>query len=204
MKDKLKNPLIQQYILEIALPVVGYFFFDWSITIIAVFYLVDWFCAEIARNRRVFKVYINTKNSKQNGFIYSLMIGGFLFALTFAWTYWNFEMRYADQLPKMYEELSVFAREELWFLVPIVYLVYHLKDVMTFYAPRRFLKRDYQKMVKFQLVELVIFSALVIIGVLLWRMLEISDVLAIISFIILKIGFDILVARVFDVKYKTP
>ena len=203
MKEKLRNPLIQQYVLEIALPLVGYFFFDWSITIIAVFYLIDFFCAEIARNRRVFKVFKNTPNAKQNPFIYSMMAGGFLFAFSFAWTYWNFEMRYANDLTVMYTELKEFAREEIWFLLPLVYFVYHMKDVMTFYAPRRFMKRDYQKMVKYQVLELTILTILIVAGVFCWSFFEIGDIVAMIAFIVLKVGFDILVARTFDVKYQT-
>lgn len=203
MKEKFKNPIIQQYVLEIALPIVGYFFFDWSITIIAVFYLIDYFCAEIARNRRVFKVYKNTKNAKQNGFVFSMFFGASLFALAFAFTYLNFELRYAKNLQAMYAELLEFAKDELWFLLPVVYLVYHLKDVMTFYAPRRFLKRDYKKMVKYQIMEMTILVVLILFGVFCWRYFQLNDIVAIFSFIIIKIGFDILVARTLDAKYKT-
>lgn len=203
MKEKLRNPLIQQYILEIALPVVGYFFFGWSITIIAVFYLIDFFCAEIARNRRVFKVYKHTTKAKQNAFILSLLAGGFLFAISTAWTWWNFEVKHASNLDSFYKELIQFMKEEGWMILPLVYFVYHLKDVMTFYAPRRFLKRDYLKMVKFQIIELSVLTGLILTGVFLWRYLELGDVLALMSFIILKIGFDILVARTLDAKYTT-
>lgn len=202
MKEKLKNPLVQQYFLEIALPVVGYFFFDWSVTIIAAFFLIDFFCAEIARNRRVFKVYRSTKNANQTFFIISMMTGGFLFALSLAWTWWNFEMRFENTLDHFYLELTDFAREEMWFLLPLVYFVYHVKDVMTFYMPRRFLKRDYKKMVKFQILELLVMTSLILIGVSCWRYFEMDDLTAIFSFIIFKIAFDILIARFFDAKYR--
>ena len=200
-KEKLKNPLIQQYLLEIALPIVGYFFFDWSITIIAVFYLVDYLSAEIARNRRVYKVYKNTTNASSNGFIVSMMVGGFFFALSTAWTWWNFEEKFSNSRDAFYNELINFAREELWILLPLVFFVYHVKDIMTFYAPRRFMKRDYRKMVKFQLVEIMILTILILSGTFCWRYFEISDVVAIISFIVLKIGFDILVTRTLDAHY---
>lgn len=202
VKERLRNPLIQQYVLEIALPLVGYFFFDWSLTIIAVFYLIDFLGAEIARNRRVYKVFKSTPNAKQNGFVISLMAGGFLFALCAAWVWWNFELKMARNLPGFYSELREFSREELWFLLPLVYFVYHIKDVMTFYMPRRYMKRDYSKMVRFQIVELFVLTLIILVGTVCWRYFEIGDVEAIVIFIVLKIGFDILVARALDSKYK--
>ena len=40
-KLNFKNPFVQQYILELLLPIIGYFFFNWTLPIIAVFYLMD-------------------------------------------------------------------------------------------------------------------------------------------------------------------
>jgi hypothetical protein len=201
VKKHLKNPLIQQYVLEILLPIIGYFFFGWSINIIAAFYLVDYSCAEIARNRRVFKVY--KQKSENNPFLFytSVITGVLLFSVTVWWVWTVLQVQQFDYEAELIEELTAFAKEELWLLFPIVYLVYHIKDVMTFYMPRRFLKYDYLKMVKFQLIELIILTVLIFAGTLVWVFTDLEDVTVLIAFIILKLGFDILIVRSLDSKY---
>lgn len=202
IKQKLKNPLIQQYVLEILLPIVGYFFFDWSLNIIAAFYLVDYACSEVARNRRVFKVYKNHDSDSVVWFILSLLGGAVLFFITLWWVWIVLSVQEVDYEPELIRELTAFAKEELWLLLPIVYLVYHMKDVMTFYMPRRYMKYDYKKMVSYQLVELTILTVLIFGGTLLWVFTDMHDIPVLISFIIIKIGFDILVARTLDQKYQ--
>lgn len=205
IKKQLKNPLVQQYVLEIALPLVGYFFFDWSMAVIAAFYLLDFFSAEIARNRRVYKVFKNTNAAKIDRFFISLCVGSLFFVVSLFWTWENLILMTDGKagLLALHEELIAFAKEELWLLLPVVYFVYHLKDVMTFYMPRRFVNYNYEKMVKFQLVELFILTALIIGGVFSWRYFQLSDLTVLLGFIVIKIGFDILVARSLDAKYQT-
>ena len=205
IKKQLKNPLIQQYILEIALPLVGYFFFGWSMAVIAAFYLLDFFSAEIARNRRVYKVFKTTSSAKIDRFMVSLFVGSLLFIVSLFFTWENLILMTEGEegLIVLHEELITFAKEELWLLLPVVYFVYHLKDVMTFYMPRRFMNYDYVKMVKFQLIELLMLTALIMIGVFSWRYFQLPDLTVLIAFIVLKLGFDILIARTLDAKYQT-
>lgn len=203
IKKQLKNPLVQQYVLEIALPLAGYFFFDWSLAIIAAFYLLDFFSAEIARNRRVYKVFKSTGSAKVDRFMISLFVGGLFFFVSLYWTWENLILMTDGEegLIALHEELKAFAREELWLLVPIVLFVYHLKDVMTFYMPRRYMKYNYEKMVKFHLIELLILTTLILIGVFCWRYFQLADLTVLIGFIVVKLGFDILIARSLDARY---
>lgn len=201
IKKQLRNPIVQQYVLEIALPLVGYLFFDWSLTIIAVFYLIDFLASEVARNRRVYKVYRQNQNNSISNFVLSAIGGGLIFLAVSVLSWFIFTDVYADNLDFFYAEIIEFAKGEMWLLIPIVYLVYHLKDVMMFFAPRRFLNRDYQKMVKYQLLELIILLALISGGLLLWRYMQVDDIVAIIIFLVIKIGYDILIARTLDQKY---
>lgn len=202
VKKQLKNPLIQQYILEILLPIVGYFFFDWSLNIIAAFYLTDYACSEIARNRRVYKVYKNKNDHQPTWFGLSLIGGLTLFIFTTWWVWKVLSVQEVDYEPELIAELTAFAKEELWLLFPIVYLVYHMKDVMTFYMTRKFTKYHYKRMAIYQLIELAILTALVFSGTLLWIYTDMADVPVLISFIVIKIGYDILVARTLEKKYR--
>jgi hypothetical protein len=201
VKKQLKNPLVQQYVLEILLPLVGYFFFGWSITIIAAFYLIDYFSAEIARNRRVYKVFKASNENPLSFFVLSLVVGIILFVAVVWWVWLMLLWHNFDYEQEMTTELITFAKEELWLLLPVVYLVYHFKDTLTFYMPRKFLSYHFQKMVKYQMLELVILAILVFVGSFFWNYLGLDDISALISFVVIKIGYDILVIRKLDSKY---
>ncbi|MCB9224393.1 MAG: hypothetical protein R2780_06005 [Crocinitomicaceae bacterium] len=203
VKKQLKNPLVQQYVLEILLPIVGYFFFDWSLTIIAAFYLIDFFSSEIARNRRVYKVYSVNEVDTILPFIISLISGIILFSISILWVWLMLSWYHTDYEVEMITELKAFAREELWLLLPIVYLVYHVKDVMTFYMPRKFMQVRYKPMVKFQVLELLILTILILSGTFIWQFFQLPDLVVLFGFVIIKIGFDILVARTLDEKYQS-
>src|SRR5690606_31704192 len=143
MKEQLKNPLVQQYILEIALPLVGYLFFGWSIAVIIAFYFIDYFCSEIVRHRRHYKIMTHWNESKKLFFL-SLTTSILVFAgLSFyVWTMLGMK----DPFTNLHVlEIEEFAKSEGWFLIPIVYLANYMKDVMTFYAPRRFAKYNFRK-----------------------------------------------------------
>ena len=202
LKDKLRNPLIQQYILEIALPLVGYFFFGWTIPVIIAFYFVDYLASEVARNRRVYKVF-KTQQSQASitPFFVSVIIALILYTANLFWC-WHYTLIIFQNKLTVTEELTAFAKEELWLLVPVVYFVYHFKDVLTFYMPRKFMKCDYKKMVRYQMVELVVLTILTFAGMTIWAVFSFSNITVLISFIVLKLGFDILLVRSLKSKYR--
>ncbi|MBK9191411.1 MAG: hypothetical protein IPM77_07790 [Crocinitomicaceae bacterium] len=81
LRDKLRNPFVQQYILEILIPLAGYFWFDWTIEIIALFYLIDQFASEFSFLRKLKSV----AAYHQMSFSRHLIISAFSFVIFLLW-----------------------------------------------------------------------------------------------------------------------
>jgi len=195
IKSKLKNPLVQQYVLEIALPLLGYFVFGWHLSVIIAFYFIDFLVSEITRHRRFFA--IAKHYNYQTGFtaIMGIALSAiyFIAALTFALLImlnpdWVMSAEYKT-------ELSGFFAFEGWVLIPIVYLAYHMKDMMTFYMPRKFAKYDYLKTMKNFQVEITLMFVLIMFGLYAWYIFAIPDIWALLGFITVKLVFDFLIAE---------
>jgi len=199
MKEKLKNPFVRQYALEILLPLLGYYLFDWSLTVIALFYFVDYICSEIAKQRRIAKVY-SLNSSKLYLMVLSIFIGVLFFAFSISFTWIQIQEINSANYSEMTTEVMVFVKEELWFFLPLVYLMYHLKDTFTFYMPRRFLNYNFEKMVQLQMVESLIMSILIVSGVSLWNYYRFQDEIVLFGFMIIKVAFDLVVAKWLDKK----
>jgi hypothetical protein len=199
MKEKLKNPFVRQYALEILLPLIGYYLFEWSLTIIALFYFVDYICSEIAKQRRIYKVY-KINSSKLELFVLSVVVGVLFFAVSIIFSWIQIQEINVNNYPEMIAEVMVFVKEELWFFLPLVYLMYHLKDTFTFYMPRRFLNFDYKKMVQFQMIESLSMTILIIAGVSLWNYYRFQDEIVLFGFMIVKVAFDLIVSKWLDKK----
>jgi hypothetical protein len=193
MKSQLKNPLVQQYVLEIVLPLVGYFFFDWSISVIIAFYFMDYLASEATRHRRHLKIK-RASNQKSTLFVIGIIVSVLLFLMA-TYVAFFFLLQAADFDHKYINEVFSFLKSEGWLLLPIVILASHLKDVMTFYAPRRFLNYDYSKTMKFYFVEVVIQFVLICSGLFFWANYKLPDVPALIGFIVIKVLFDQLLVR---------
>ncbi len=193
LKQKLKNPFVQQSILEILLPIVGYFFFDWSLTIIAVFYLLDQFASELLFLRRLH--WIQTKGSNQSKIpvlllaiiFFSLFYGIELIVGSYFWIEFNL-----NQLGVLKAELLSFAKEELWILFPLIIYMYHLKDKFTFYMPRRYMNYDANKTFKMNVLSLLIVVLLVLTGLFVLNHINLNEITILFSFIGAKILFDFL------------
>lgn len=195
IKTKLRNPIFQQYVLEIALPLVGYFVFDWHLAVIIAFYFIDFLVSEITRHRRFFA--IAKHYNYQFGFTafagIALSAVYFLSALAFALIImfnpdWVFSSQYRA-------ELSSFFSFEGWVLIPIVYLAYHMKDMMSFYMPRKFAKYDYPKTMKNFQIEITLMFVLIMFGIYAWYIFAIADVWALLGFVSVKLVFDFLIAE---------
>ena len=183
MKTKLKNPIVQQYVLEIALPLIGYFFFDWSIAVIIVFYFMDYLASEISRHRRHFKIFKNSKTENKSLFFIGVGTSLMFYVVSLCWAIFNCVLLSKGQKVNHISEMEVFFKEEGWFLLPVVYLAYHFKDVMTFYMPRRFLNFDFKSTIRFFLVEISIMFVLIMTGIYCWAQFTIPEVPALCAFI---------------------
>ena len=201
-KEKLRNPFVQQYLIEILFPLIGFFFFDWSLTIIAVFYLVDQMASEILFIRRLHKI-SRTENKKNNKYV---LLAILIFLVLFLTQLFFLQNAFLDireiQSSQLNLEVWNFAKEELWLLFPVVLLVYHFKDQFTFYMTRRYLLYKVKRtFIYHQLLNLMSIGG-ILLGVISWSQSKISDVLVLIIFLISKIVFDFTIAKWADKKSK--
>ena len=130
----LKNPKVQQYTLELIFPIVGYVFFDWSLLIIIVFYLMDQLGSEVAFWFRL-KFVISFMPKKSNAllifeaFTFTLLYGIGLFWLLHIFMYHIYDCH----LYFLRLEWLTFVKGEFLILFPVLFLLHYLKDKMEFY-----------------------------------------------------------------------
>lgn len=196
-----RNPFVQQYLFEVLLPLVGYFFLGWSGLIIAVFYLIDQLGAEFSFIRR----YRRTSAVQQRPvtpFIWSAVLIAILRLASESWILYVFFINRNHDDKAILEELGKFAREELWLLVPVVILMYYLKDQFTFFMPRRFLQYDSAKMFRTHQFSGLIILVLTGFGAALFYKWGSGDELILIVFLITKISFDLMLQPRMDRRAK--
>jgi hypothetical protein len=193
-KEKFRNPLVQQYALEIALPLLGYLFFDWTIPVIIAFYFMDYFASEIARNRRHHKILSVQENGEKLKFYLGVFVSIVLFCGASFFAFQSLMVAGSDT-DLLVVEVIEFGKSEGWYLLPVVYLASHIKDVMTFYAPRRYLKYNFSATMKFYSIEIMLQFMLICTGLYLWAFYKIPDVPALIAFVVVKILFDQLLVK---------
>jgi len=194
-KEKLRNPFVQQYLIEILFPLIGFFFFDWSLTIIAVFYLVDQMASEFSFIRRLHKI-SRTENKKNDNYVLLAILIFFVLFLIQLFVLNNAFLTIRNiEAAQLNLEVWNFSKEELWLLFPVVVLVYHFKDQFTFYMPRRYLLYEVKRtFIYHQLLNLMSIGG-ILLGVIVWSQSKISDELVLIIFLILKITFDFTIAK---------
>jgi hypothetical protein len=200
IKERLRNPFVQQYLLEILLPIAGYYLFDWSLVIIAVFYLIDQIGAEYSFVRKLKAI---SKSENKSSVKYSLIAILFFLIMISAeivLLYIYFGKGNMQEEQSMINELILFAKEELWILVPLIILMYHLKDQFTFFMPRRYLQKDTKKFFAAHLVELSLITVSVFVGTFVFSNLTIPDPIILFSFLTIKLIFDFTVGKLLEKK----
>ena len=189
---KLRNPFVQQYAIEIVFPLIGYFFFDWDILIIATYYLIDHLCSQIMFFRRA--LWVKNKGEVKYGsslFIIAILTFLLFFIAEIALLENYIRITQHFSIEKMNELFLEFAKNELWFLFPLVLFMYHFKDQFTFYMPRHYLKYNYKKYLIWDMVNSsVVLVLLAAIGYV-WVLTMLPNVVAILIFVTVKIGFDL-------------
>lgn len=201
-KEKFRNPFVQQYLIEIIFPLVGFFFFDWSLTIIAVYYLVDQIASEFSFLRRLYKISKSENIQNGNRFLLAILIFLTLFSILIFVLHNSFLTIRDINATQLNLEVWNFAKEELWVLFPLVVWLYHFKDQFTFFMPRRYLLYDAKRTFIYHQLLNFISIGTIIIGVICWSQSKISDELILIFFLILKIAFDFTIAKWADKKSK--
>ena len=192
-KTYLKNPLNQQYIAEILFPILGYLFFDWSLLIIVLFYLIDQLAAQILFLKRLHT--INQFHQIKNGPIL-IMISTFSFIAFFSIELYGLYLAFeklSDLTGNCFtEEVLSFIKNELWLLFPLLILVYYMQDKLTFYMPRRFETQSSKNYVLINFIENCIITILVVIGSYMYQFLTLPDLIVIALILVIKIVYDIL------------
>jgi len=201
-REKIRNPFVQQYIIEIAFPLIGYYFFNWSLTIIAVFYLVDFLASELAFFRRVHKISSGNQTSGKAFLFGSIFLFLICFSILILFLYNNIISIRSIQPDDLYFELITFIKEELWLLFPLVIILYQFKDTFTFYMPRRYLLYNTKKTVVYHQLLNGIMLVLIVIGITLWRYTNINDTMVLFIFLLVKLGFDFTIVKWADTKAK--
>lgn len=195
IKERLRNPYVQQYLLEILLPIVGYYFFHWSLIIIASFYVIDQIGSEYSFIRKFQAI---KKSENKSGFRFSVVAIIFFMMIVcveiFA-IYYFFGDENVQVEQKMITELTVFAKEELWILLPLIILMYHLKDQFTFFMPRRYLQKESKKFFQGHLIELSLIAVLVVVASVAFSNLAIPDQILLFSFLAVKLLFDFTIGK---------
>ena len=192
-KGKLRNPFVQQYLIEIVFPLVGYFFFDWNIWVIAIYYFFDQLGAQILFYGRAFIVNKKAETTRNLfGFFLSIIAFFLLFVFEICIIGTAVMQTQVWTINKLETALIDFLVSEGWLLFPVLLLAYHLKDQFSFYMPRHYLKYDMGNMLKWNLISNVVIVLFIGLGTVIWRQFTLSNSLVIISFVVFKVAFDLL------------
>lgn len=195
-KVQLRNPKIQQGIMEVIFPIAGYFFWDWSILIIVVFYMIDWLASQIMYTRRLIKVKEQFNESLNWVIPLSVFLSVFLIVGISVILYFYFASLYGLDLEKnLNQELLFFSKDELWYLFPLILFSYHLMDKMLFYVPKRFMNYSVRPYMYKNIVSNCMASVLIVLGVFVYANLEISEIFTLVLIVGVKLVFDMLIKK---------
>lgn len=189
-KTKIRNPKIQQGVLEVVFPVTGYLFWDWSLMIIVVFYLVDYLASQIFYIKRLH--HILSFHQKEKFKLISSAIFSFLIfycgELLILDDSFSFIYKQKDEVYTI--ELIKFMKDEGWYLFPTVLLLYYMMDKMFFYMPRRYSNLDAKIYGLKHLVLNIIILFLIGVGKVMFDWFHPHDLIVIGGIIIVKLVFD--------------
>lgn len=194
LKERLKNPFVQQYLIEIIFPLIGYFFFSWSLFIIGLYYIIDHLCAQLLFFRRL-KWMNKSKAFSFLPLIICVVLTVVFIAAEVLMLVYLIHVNKEQEIAAIQTEFLLFARQELWLLLPLLLFVYHVKDQFTFYVPRHYLKYDYVKSVKMNLIGMVIQFVLLLLGGWMWISFKLNDMVVILIFLLLKIAYDLTLGK---------
>lgn len=196
-KQKLRNPLFQQYALELLLPIIGFFVFDWSLLLIGIYFLLDHLVSQIFFYKR--SLFVREFQGTKAGIgiilvsILAFISLFFLETLMLSTLVLHVQNITLDLLLADFWKLT---KEELWLLIPLVFFAYYLKDKMTFYMSRAFVHFDFKKMIRWDLVGQFIMVSILSVSVFLWIRVFSHPSWILVSFLIGKIGFDFTLKKV--------
>jgi hypothetical protein len=204
LKDAIRNPLFQ-YSLEIALPVIGYLFFDWSLPVIIAFYFFDYLGAELARQRRHYAV-LKVNSAASKGLFYTgVAVSVIYFGLTVFVAFFFIFISSVGVQDGPYFQVISFLKSEGWLLLPLVVLASTLKDKMTFYLPKKYHDYNFDRLMKNYFIEISLMFVLIIAGLFTHVYLDeikVDGIIQLGGFVVVKLVFDFLVVKNLNEKSK--
>ncbi len=194
LRKQLKNPINQQYLLELLFPILGYLFFDWSFLIIVLFYLVDQLGNQInffARLHFVQKLHLPKVKWI---FPISIFIFLVLFNTELLWLFNLFTTEVYDCTESFFwGEMNDFLRNEFWLFMPLLIVANYFKDKMTFYKTDAPYQETPLKMVVFNMLAIVFIFFQILLIYSIWLWFKPSFLWMIILIAISKLLFDVLI-----------
>jgi hypothetical protein len=189
--EKLKNPKTQQNLLEVILPIAGYLFWDWSLLIIIVFYLIDFLASQCMFN---FKLYYAQKH-QNNWFKFVLPVSISVFVTIFIFlmiAIWSSLVSKISEI-QLKSELLEFAKDELWLLFPVILLSYYMMDKLQYYMPRRFMQTNVKSYSIKNIKANLIATVLVVMASLLYPYFAINDLVIVLIIVVIKLVFELVI-----------
>lgn len=190
-KKSLANPKYQQRLLEILFPILGYLFWDWTLIIIIIFYLLDLFSSNLMLNRRIYSA-IKYQGSKYAFLFWLSILSSLIQFFVICFLSWR-AILITNTKQDVFNELILFAKDELWFLLPVIILSYYMMDRMFYYMPRRFEKLDIKSYIIANLKAQLIALIFVVLGALCFVYIRLDNVLVILLIVAIKSVYDIFV-----------
>lgn len=195
LKEKLRNPQVQQTVLEVIFPIAGYLFWDWSLMIIVVFYLLDYVVSQLFFVRRLYYT-MKFVNELSYGLILASIFSFLVFySVELLILNDSFSYLYTQLNKSHFDELIDFAKDELWMLFPAIVLMYYMTDKMFFYVPRRFLKLNVKIYALKNIIANVMILFLIAIGKFIFDSFQVPDLIVIFGLVISKLIFDIYIKK---------
>ena len=193
IKSKLLNPKFQQSALEVVFPLAGYYFWKCSLIIIIVFYLCDFLSSQIMYTRRLSKIVSYNNYEHKSTVTTSVIVFIILFTSIILFLTEVFSLTAPNS--RNLEQLIFFTKDELWYLLPIIILMYHMMDKMFFYTPRRFTNHKPKPYFSKNLYANLIACPLIILSSIAYYFYKPSDIVTIIMLVLSKLFYDYIIKK---------
>ncbi|MEO9534209.1 MAG: hypothetical protein ABJG68_04370 [Crocinitomicaceae bacterium] len=183
-----------------ALPVIGYLFFDWTIPVIIAFYFFDFLGGEFTRYKRHQKIMLSNAPEQRGKLTLSFALAAVAFIACVLMAYFIFNeialIASIENSPIV--EIVDFMKREGWFLLPVVLLASVMKDKMAFYLPKKYLEFSFPKVIRAFYLEIAVLTVLICLGLygyLQLLQLQVDGLIMLAIFILVKLIFDYVLVR---------
>ena len=188
------NPKYIQIVGDAAIPLLGYFLWDWNLYFIVLFYLLDVVANEILIHVKSAK--IQKENSSVNIMNWAFLgtLSFFIFIASISMI--HFCMRLiVPGIDFLYEIQAFWSYKDMGFeqgyiLLPLIALINYQRYKLEFLLPKVYLKSNLQRIWKPHITALIILLFLVILTCLLNLFVELPELFYLIAIIVLTGSFQ--------------